>query len=103
MSLEARIEQYFAAGAACVGDQDALAAFQELRAGLEAGYRTTRVDPAGHRVVFRREPPRENERVPGRGAGVVARLRAELGGTVRIAPGVDLTEPTGEVWDAEIQ
>jgi 2,3,4,5-tetrahydropyridine-2,6-dicarboxylate N-succinyltransferase len=37
MSLEARIEQYFAAGAACVGDKDALAAFQELRAGLEAG------------------------------------------------------------------
>src|ERR1700691_4918028 len=37
MSLEARIEQYFAAGAACVGDKDALAAFHELRAGLEAG------------------------------------------------------------------
>jgi 2,3,4,5-tetrahydropyridine-2,6-dicarboxylate N-succinyltransferase len=37
MSLEARIEQYFAAGAAVVGDTDALAAFYELRAGLEAG------------------------------------------------------------------
>jgi prevent-host-death family protein len=24
-----------------------------------------------------------------------------LRGTVRIAPGVDLTEPTGEIWDAE--
>jgi 2,3,4,5-tetrahydropyridine-2,6-dicarboxylate N-succinyltransferase len=36
-SLEARIEQYFAAGAAVVGDKDALAAFHELREGLEAG------------------------------------------------------------------
>jgi prevent-host-death family protein len=24
-----------------------------------------------------------------------------LRGTVRVGPGVDLTEPTGEVWDAE--
>ncbi|HWZ52547.1 MAG TPA: 2,3,4,5-tetrahydropyridine-2,6-dicarboxylate N-succinyltransferase [Granulicella sp.] len=37
VSLKTRIEEYFAAGAAVVGDKDALAAFEELRAGLEAG------------------------------------------------------------------
>ena len=35
--LEAQIERWFAAGAAVVGDKDALAAFLELRAALEAG------------------------------------------------------------------
>jgi hypothetical protein len=34
-------------------------------------------------------------------AGWIARLRADLGGTVRVAPGWDLTNPTDEVWDAE--
>ena len=36
-SLEARIERHFAAGAAAVGDKDALRAFLELRGALEAG------------------------------------------------------------------
>jgi 2,3,4,5-tetrahydropyridine-2,6-dicarboxylate N-succinyltransferase len=36
-TLEARIERYFAAGAAAVGDGAAMDAFTELRAGLEAG------------------------------------------------------------------
>ena len=36
-NLEARIERHFAAGAAAVGDKDALAAFLELRSALEAG------------------------------------------------------------------
>jgi len=36
-SLEARIERQFAAGAAAVGDAEALAAFLELRVALEAG------------------------------------------------------------------
>ena len=35
--LEAQIERWFAAGANAVGDKDALAAFLELRAALEAG------------------------------------------------------------------
>lgn len=30
------------------------------------------------------------------------RLRKELAGTVTIPPGVDITEPTGEIWDAEL-
>jgi antitoxin (DNA-binding transcriptional repressor) of toxin-antitoxin stability system len=30
------------------------------------------------------------------------RLRGALKGTLFISPGVDITEPTGEVWDAEL-
>jgi 2,3,4,5-tetrahydropyridine-2-carboxylate N-succinyltransferase len=37
VSLESKIEEYFAAGGAIIGDKNALAAFQELREGLEAG------------------------------------------------------------------
>jgi 2,3,4,5-tetrahydropyridine-2-carboxylate N-succinyltransferase len=37
VSLESKIEEYFAAGATIIGDKNALAAFQELREGLEAG------------------------------------------------------------------
>jgi len=33
----------------------------------------------------------------------VERLQRALGGTVTVAPGVDLTEPAGGVWDAETQ
>jgi hypothetical protein len=78
------------------------------RVWLEAGYRTERVDIAAHKVVFRRtakepRPPRD-ERVKSRRVGdVIARLQQKLAGTVRVAEGVDLTEPTGEVWDAESQ
>lgn len=36
-----------------------------------------------------------------RGAEILDRIRQRLGGTVRVAPGVDLTAPTGEIWDAE--
>ena len=38
---------------------------------------------------------------PSRGRFMLDRLRRELGGTVTIAPGVDLTAPMDEVWDAE--
>jgi hypothetical protein len=34
---------------------------------------------------------------------VIDRLRAALGGTVKVSPGVDLTEPTGEIWQAQVQ
>ncbi len=43
------------------------------------------------------KPPAENDR----GRFVLDCIRERLGGTVTIMPGVDLTEPTGEVWDAE--
>ncbi len=78
------------------------------RAWLAAGYRTERVDIAGEKLVFRRDravrsagvsegPPPVFAGKP----GVLERLRAALGGTVHIAEGVDLTQPTGEVWDAD--
>ena len=78
---------------------------------LEAGYKTERVDMGAQRLVFRRTaasptqdrgvtapiPPSLEEE------GILGRLRRALGGTVRVAPGVDLTAPTGEIWDAETQ
>ena len=73
---------------------------------LAAGFVTEQVDVAGEKLVFRRaepdrsgfaEAPRPFDATPGR----LARLRAELGGTVRFAPGFDPTEPTGEAWDAD--
>jgi len=68
------------------------------RAWLNAGYRTEGLDIGGGRVVFRRTgrapaPPAEG--------GLLARIQARLGGSVTVMPGVDLTAPTGEVWDAE--
>jgi hypothetical protein len=33
--------------------------------------------------------------------GTVHQLQSRLAGTVTVADGVDLTEPTGEIWDAD--
>jgi hypothetical protein len=77
------------------------------KAWLAAGYVTERVDMGGRRLVFRRAPGRvqpSGPRSPGRpnrSIGFLDRIRAELGGTVTIPEGVDITAPTGEVWDAE--
>jgi len=73
---------------------------------LDAGYKTERVDMGSQKLVFRRADPdrRGVEEAPHAfdgGSGLIARLQAKLGGTVRFAPGFDPTEPTGEVWDAE--
>lgn len=75
----------------------------------DAGFRAFQVDMTAGTLVFRREEgaawPAPSLSGPDRGpqAGVLDRIRARLGGTVKIPYGVDLTEPTGEVWDAEIQ
>lgn len=66
------------------------------RAWLAAGWRTEDVDIKGRRVTFRREPrmsaaPRPAKRDPW---GCMA-------GTITIMPGVDLTAPTGDTWNAE--
>ncbi|MGA8528456.1 MAG: 2,3,4,5-tetrahydropyridine-2,6-dicarboxylate N-succinyltransferase [Acidobacteriaceae bacterium] len=54
MSLEQKIEEYFAAGSAAVGDAGAAAAFRELRSALEAGEiraaEPDRASPTGWRV-----------------------------------------------------
>ncbi len=83
------------------------------RSWLAAGYATERVDMASERLVFvRKEIPSLQAGVaevqamrftptPTPSGGLLERLRARLGGTVWIAPGVDLTQPTGEVWNAE--
>ncbi len=66
---------------------------------LEAGYKTARVDMGSQKLVFRRA---EEVEATGRaGAGWLAQLRAKMAGTVQVEPGWDLTDPTGEVWDAE--
>lgn len=72
------------------------------KAWLQAGFQTERVDIGSERLVFRRvrgitpAPSRESSR-----PNILERIRARLGGTVTIPPGVDITEPTGDVWDAE--
>jgi len=74
------------------------------RVWLAAGYRTERLDIEGRKIVFRRASnatPASKRGTSGRSGDVVERLQAALGGTVRIAQGVDLAEPTGEVWDAQ--
>jgi hypothetical protein len=77
------------------------------KAWLNAGYLSGGVDLAGERLVFSRQdegmvsPGLHESGAPAPRPGLVDRLRAALGGTVWIAPGIDLTEPTGEVWDAE--
>jgi hypothetical protein len=77
---------------------------------LDAGYKTERVDMASQRLVFRRSSERRIVRpspsasAPADGsakAGVLGALRRALGGTVRVADGVDLTAPSGEAWDAD--
>lgn len=73
---------------------------------LEAGFTTEQVDIEGETLVFRRTAPdhqglEETAQAFEASRGVLSRLRAELGGTVRFAPGFDPTAPTGEVWDAQ--
>ncbi len=47
-------------------------------------------------------PPRQPDGDgPPKSGGVLNRLWASLRGTVHVPEGVDLTAPTGEVWDAE--
>lgn len=72
------------------------------RAWLEAGFRTERVDIVGERLVFRRSDPKTDAGFSAvRRMGLVVSLRHRLAGSVTIPPDIDVTEPIGEVWDAE--
>lgn len=67
------------------------------RAWLAAGWRTQNVDLEGRKVTFHRETqPTEARR---------SSLKRDpwgcMAGTVTIMPGVDLTAPTGDKWNAE--
>ena len=70
------------------------------RAWLAAGYETEQVDTAAQRLRFRRT---ENLAEAGLDEGGLTKLQAALGGTGQVASGYDLTEPTGEIRDAETQ
>jgi hypothetical protein len=63
-----------------------------LSNGPSAAFVEEKVAPFRHS-----KPPVEGDR----GRFILDRIREELGGTVTVMPGVDLTEPTGEIWDAE--
>jgi hypothetical protein len=86
---------------------------------LDAGFRSERVDIGGRKLVFRRV--REPSLQPGlreaggkyavqssaiQGSrhgpgGLIDRVRTAMAGTVFVAEGVDLTAPSGEIWDAQ--
>ena len=80
------------------------------KAWLEAGFQTERVDTGGEKLVFRRargkprttaKPQPVSPSAPGRSQGFLERIRVKMAGTVTIPEGVDICEPTGEIWDAE--
>lgn len=75
------------------------------KAWLAAGYVTERVDMGSRRLVFRKSASAPAPKSTGSGSprsiGFLDRIRAELGGSVTIPAGVDITAPTGEVWDAD--
>ena len=61
------------------------------QAWLDAGFHTKKIDLARGRVAFERSlKSLDEQRVPG---SLLERIREALGGTVKIMPGVDLTEP----------
>ncbi|MEJ2625720.1 MAG: hypothetical protein P8Z80_14610 [Pseudolabrys sp.] len=67
------------------------------RAWLKLGWRTEAVDLKGRKVTFQRSssPPAPEKDQPKRDPwGCMA-------GTITIMPGVDLTAPSGESWNAE--
>lgn len=67
------------------------------RAWLKAGWRTEEVDLAGRKVTFR-----HTEQAPQPPPGMRSDPWGCLAGTVRTIPGVDLTSPTGETWNADV-
>ncbi|MDB5440588.1 MAG: hypothetical protein JWM33_3015 [Caulobacteraceae bacterium] len=84
------------------------------KAWLAAGFKAERVDMASGKLIFRRQKAAEpsistsssppslpsSPEVPyGRSLGLLDRIQQELGGTVTIPEGVDITQPAFEGWD----
>ncbi len=68
---------------------------------LDAGYESEKVDIGAERLVFRRaSPPLSSP--PVSAEDPLAGLYGAMRDTMRLRPDVDLTEPTGEVWDADL-
>lgn len=80
------------------------------RAWLGAGYKATEVDMENRKLSFRKDPPEGltypfHAPVEGAGlaeapAGLAPAAPGDLAGTVTVAPGVDLTDPLGDEWEA---
>jgi len=74
------------------------------KAWLDAGFRSEQVDLAARKLLFRRvsaHPPRAEEATPPSGDAGGPNDHPLVGwmkGTVRIPPGVDLTEPADPEW-----
>jgi hypothetical protein len=62
------------------------------RSWVEAGWRTENVDLKAQSIVFSRAVPRSRKDIPD--------PFGAMRGSVVFVPGVDLTQPTGEVWKA---
>lgn len=62
------------------------------RSWVEAGWRTEKVNLEERSLVFSRAAPRRRADIPD--------PFGAMRGSVVFVPGVDLTEPTGEMWDA---
>ena len=74
---------------------------------LSAGYKASEVDMSERKLVFRKALAGElavkrNKQIgKDQGASPYSRIYGALKGTVSIAPGVDLTLPTREKWNAQ--
>ena len=69
--------------------------------GVEPGGLSSALDVGG---VAEKGAPFQHDPEPveqDRGRFILDRIREKLGGSVTVMPGVDLTDPTGEVWAAE--
>jgi hypothetical protein len=67
------------------------------RAWLSAGWRTRDLDLSGRKVTFQRA----TEEAGAPKSSSKQDMWGCMAGTVTIMPGVDLTAPTGETWNAE--
>jgi hypothetical protein len=74
------------------------------QAWLDAGFQTARVDMTSEKLVFRRNgssPLAKSALASSDHGNWLTDLRAKLAGLIKVENGVDLTEPTGEVWNAQ--